>query len=151
MVIEYLQLLQKHSTRNFTDEGLDCEEITRLEHLFNRGNTFPKVLKELLFLAGNYCNYLDYNIYGSQQELQEEERKELFDLYGITIERPYFFVDLSSHGLPAFIFLDECDNPPLNQMVNNPTQTNFYRRTGGTLQTLINTRIRNYLEGFSPF
>jgi hypothetical protein len=53
--------------------------------------------------------------------------------------------------LPAFIFLDEGDNPPLNQLENHPTQSNFYRRTGGTLQTLINSRIQNYLEGYNPF
>ena len=110
-----------------------------------------QVLKELLFLAGNSCNYLDYSIYDSQQELQSEERLELQELYGITITRPYFFVDLSSVGLPAFIFLDEGDNPPLNQLENHPTQSNFYRRTGGTLQTLINSRIQNYLEGYNPF
>lgn len=60
-------------------------------------------------------------------------------------------MDLSSVGLPAFIFLDEGDNPPLNQLENHPTQSNFYRRTGGTLQTLINSRIQNYLEGYNPF
>lgn len=152
MNIEYLQKLKDNNQMDgFTDEGLTLSEITQLEQLYNGGNPFPIVLKELLFLAGKFCNYLDYSIYDSQQELQSEERIELQELHGITITRPYFFVDLSSHGLPAFIFLDEGDNPPLNQIVNHPTQTDFSRRTGGTLQTLINSRIQNYLDGFNPF
>lgn len=151
MNIEYLQQLRDHNKRKFTDEGISLSQITQLEQLYNGGNSFPKVLKELLFLAGNYCNYLDYGIYDSQLELQNEERIELADLHGITIPRPFFFVDLASHGLPVFIFLDEGDNPPLNQLENHPTQSKFYRRTGGTLQTLINSRIQNYLQGYNPF
>ena len=152
MTIQYLQKLRDNNKKDgFTDEGLSLSEIAQLEQLCNNGNPFPQVLKELLFLAGNSCNYLDYSIYDSQQELQSEERLELQELYGITITRPYFFVDLSSVGLPAFIFLDEGDNPPLNHLENHPTQSNFYRRTGGTLQTLINSRIQNYLEGYNPF
>lgn len=151
MTIQYLQLLKEHNKRNFTDEGLTLSEITQLEQLYNNGNPFPVILKELLFLAGKFCNYLDYSIYDSQQELQNEERLELQELYGITIPRPYFFVDLSSNGLPAFIFLDEGDNPPLNQLEKYPTQSNYYRRTGGTLQTLIGSRIQNYLDGYNPF
>ena len=152
MNINYLQKLQFNNKMDgFTNEGLTLSEISQLEQLYNNGNPFPKVLKELLFLAGNFCNYLDYSVYDSQQEMQDEERAELFDLYGIVVSRPYFFVDLSSHGLPAFIFLDEGDNPPLYQLQSHPTQNNFFRNTGGTLQTLIESRIQNYLEGYNPF
>lgn len=91
MTIQYLQKLRDNNKMDgFTDEGLSLSEIAQLEQLCNNGNPFPQVLKELLFLAGNSCNYLDYSIYDSQQELQSEERLELQELYGITITRPYF-------------------------------------------------------------
>ncbi|MHA3789145.1 hypothetical protein ACX0HA_13110 [Flavobacterium hauense] len=151
MNIEYLKLLKIHNKiGRFANEGISEAEIAQLEGLYNNGNPFPKVLKELLFLAGNYCNVLDYNIYDSQQELQDDQRNELEE-DGVIISRPYFFVDLSSHGLPGFIFLDEGENPQLNQIINAPSQSNYYRRTGGTLQNLIDSRIKNYLDGFNPF
>lgn len=150
MTIQYLKRLKENNKRNFVDDGMSLSEITQLEQLYNNGNSFPLVLKELLFLAGKFCNYLDYGVYDSQQELQDEERLELLELEGITISRPHFFVDLCATGQPVFMFLDEGDNPELCQIINHPTQANYFRRVG-TLKQIIESRIQNYLNGFNPF
>lgn len=152
MTIEYLQILQGHNTMDgFIDKGLTETEINHLEQLYNNNTSFPKILKELLFLAGKSCNFLDYSIYDNQQEMQDEERLELQELHDIIITRPFFIIDLASYGLPLFIFLDEGENPLLNQLEDEPSQSKYYRRTGGTLKDLITSRIQNYLQGFNPF
>lgn len=152
MTIQYLQALRDNKTMDgFADKGLTESQISQLEQLYNNGTPFPKVLKELLFLAGKSCNYLDYSVYNTQQEMQSGERIELQDLHSLVIPRPFFIVDLASYGLPLFIFLDEGDNPQLNQLEDSPTQSNYYRRVGGTLQGLLESRIQNYLEGYDPF
>jgi hypothetical protein len=152
MIIEYLQTLRDNSQIDgLVDEGVSETEIQQLEQLYNSGNPFPKVLKEMLFLAGNFCNFLDFNVYDSQQEMQDEERAELSSLYGVTITRPYYFIDLSSQGRPVFMYLDEGDNPPLYQMVNNPTQANYSDSGKGSLKALIESRIKLHQDGYNPF
>ncbi|MDR6920676.1 MULTISPECIES: hypothetical protein [Chryseobacterium] len=147
--MKYLQFLKDHHTADsFTNKGISDAEIENLEKQYNDGRLFPVALKELLLLAGNFCHALDYNIYDSQEELQAEEREELKDLYDLTIERPFFFIDLVSHGLPVFVFLDEGDDPPVNQMVNDPTKEKYYERAGGTLQSYVISRIRYYQKWY---
>ncbi|KPE49183.1 hypothetical protein [Chryseobacterium indologenes] len=147
--MKYLQFLKDHPTADsFTNKGISDAEIRHLEELYNNSRSFPVALKELLSLAGNFCHALDYNIYDSQEELQTEEREELKDLYDLTIERPFFFIDLVSYGLPVFVFLDEGDDPPVNQMVNNPTKEKYYERVGGTLQSYVISRIRYYQKWY---
>jgi hypothetical protein len=150
--LEYLKKLQNHSLINgIKDEGISEEEIRQLEQSFNRGKTFPKVVRELLFLAGNFCHFLDYSIYDSQLEMQTEERGELLSFFKVTIARPHFFVCLASHGMPVFLYLDEGDDPNLHQIVNHPTQDNYSRPIGCSLKTLINHRIERYKSGYNPF
>ncbi|MGH1385823.1 hypothetical protein [Kordia sp.] len=152
MIIEYLQTLRDNpQIDGLIDEGIQETEILQLEQLYNSGNPFPKVLKELLYLAGNFCNFLDFSIYDSQQEMQDEERSELTSLYSVTISRPHYFIDLSSHGRPVFMYLDEGDNPPLYQILNNPTQANYTENGKGSLKSLIEARIGLHLEGYNPF
>ncbi len=153
MIIEYLKELENNPTRGiFSNEGIiEITKIQKLEQDYNNGNPFPKVLKELLFLAGNYCGYLDFGSYDTQQELQNEERLELLNVFGVTISRPHYFVDLVSPGNPVFMYLDEGPNPLLYQINNNPTQSNYTRDVGGTLKDLIEERIQSYKEGHGPF
>ncbi|MCA6065677.1 hypothetical protein JI747_000720 [Chryseobacterium sp. RG1] len=152
MEIKYLDILLKYPELDgWKNRGISEDEILLLEHFCNEERTFPKVLKELLLLAGNFCYALDYGIYDSQIELQQEEHKELSDVHDLIISRPLFFICLASHGLPVFIFLDEGENPSLNQMINDPTEENYYQRTGGTLKTLLESRIKNHFDGYSMF
>jgi hypothetical protein len=69
MKIEYLAKLKDNPSAYPNDKDYKStiqpiliEEIEHLEQLYNSGNPFPKVLKELLFLAGNpiarICNLI---------------------------------------------------------------------------------------------
>ena len=152
MTIEYLQKLRDNPSDGTVIRGIPLTEIAHLEQIFNNGNPFPKVLKEMLFLAGNYCYVLDLGIWDSMQEMQEEERQELLEIDSVTITRPFFFVCLASTGMGVFMFLDEGDNPVLCQILNHPTQANYYRRMDGvTLKYLIDSRIQDVLNGDNPF
>ncbi|MFK8008663.1 MAG: hypothetical protein AB8H03_20055 [Saprospiraceae bacterium] len=150
MIIEYLQTLRDTPQRNFPNEGISETEIAQLEQSYNSGNPFPKVLKELLFLAGNYCNWLDYSVYDNQQELQDEVRAELQDIYSETISRPHFIVDTVPDGTFVFMYLDEGDNPPLYHS-NIITESNSSEVGKGSLKVLIEKRIQLHLEGYNPF
>lgn len=152
MEIKYLHILVQYPELDgWKNRGIPENEILLLEHFWNEEKPFPKVLKELLLLAGSFCYALDYGIYDSQIELQQEERKELLNVDNLIIPRPLFFVCLASTSLPLFIFLDEGENPPLNQIINHPTAENYYQRTGGTLKTLLESRIKNHFDGYSMF
>ncbi|KPH12976.1 hypothetical protein [Chryseobacterium sp. ERMR1:04] len=152
MEIKYLDILIKYPEHDkWKNKGISEDEILLLEYIYNKENPFPKVLKELLTLAGNFCYALDYSVYDSQIEMQQGEHEELLNIHNFIIPRPVFFVCLISHGLPLFLFLDEGHNPPLNQIINNPTLESYYRRTGGTLQGLIESRIQDNLRGYSMF
>ena len=80
----------KKFRRNKTDghgstcEPIDLSGIANLEATFNNGNPFPTALKELLFLAGDYCPYLDFEGAMSQKELQDEVRNDL-NFFSLTI------------------------------------------------------------------
>lgn len=152
MISHYLQALKENNKiGNFTDEGLTPSQIIHLEQLYNNSNQFPKILKELLLLAGNYCNCLDYGPYDSMQEMQAEGRSNFKQMRNIVISRPHFYVEMLSNELNLFIFLDEGDNPEINQIADNATSTNFFRRTGLTIKSLIEARIQDYNKGDNPF
>ena len=61
MEINYLKKLQENiNIFQYPCEPISMIEIESLEQTYNSGNPFPKVLKELLFLAGEFCYILDY-------------------------------------------------------------------------------------------
>jgi hypothetical protein len=69
MEIKYLTTLEQNPTYTYQASGnieslepITDIEITSLEDTYNKGNSFPVVLKELLSLAGNFCYVLDYGI-----------------------------------------------------------------------------------------
>lgn len=80
MNIEYLEALRDNPKRwDYENKGIsDLAIIQQLEQSFNNGNSFPKVLKELLFLAGESCVWLMFH-YDSQYEMQLEENTDLID------------------------------------------------------------------------
>ncbi|PIF45059.1 hypothetical protein CLU96_2059 [Chryseobacterium sp. 52] len=152
MTVEYLKIFLKYPRIDEDiNKGVPEKEIELLEQAYNNSKPFPKVLKELIFLAGNYCFAVDYSIYDSPFEMQDQERLELLELHKLIIPRPFFFICLASYGLPLFIFLDEGDNPSLNQLEENPIPEKYFRRVNGTLPELIKLRISNHLKGFSMF
>ena len=115
MKIEYLKELELNPCdyiySHFVNEPISLTEIENLERLYNNGKSFPKALKELLFLAGAYCYILDYGIFNSQQEMQDFVR-ELLAEDNLSIERPFFVIDVYNAGDQfLYVYLDEGDNP----------------------------------------
>lgn len=109
MNIQYLTKLKDNpieysedTNNSFPIQGISEIEIIQLEQSYNNGNPFPKVLKELLFLAGKYCYVCDYGVNDSQQELQDWVREHIQERNKI-INRPFFVFDVYS-GFP-FLFI----------------------------------------------
>jgi len=96
-------------------QGLEIGEIMNLETNYNKGNSFPKALKEFLYLAGyNFNGGFDY-IEGIE-ELQEMAKEELSQV-GENIERPFFAFDVYNSQY-SVIFLDEDDEDPKVYLVS---------------------------------
>jgi hypothetical protein len=128
--------------------GIPLIEIEALETKYNGGNSFPKALRELLYLAGNYCYVLDNGGFDSQDELQSSQR-EWMDEYNTSISRPFFIVDLVSDMENfAFIYTDV--------QIDDPMLYHFMVQTGEiyelqTLKTRIDGRIDMMKKGLNPF
>ncbi len=136
----------------FENQGISEEEIAHLEQLYNNGNPFPKVLKEFLFLGGVYNPVLDIGIWDTQEEMQNEIRLDLEEVYGLIIPRPFYVVDVCAGlSLALYIYLDEDDDALLYQLNNKLTQDNYESYLGYTLSSLINSKINSLLDGESAF
>lgn len=83
-------------------EDIPESEITQLEKLYNNGNPFPQMLKELLFLAGGSCYVIDWGPTDTQEELQEWVRETLRDMDKV-MTGPFYIFD-STAGTFLFIY-----------------------------------------------
>lgn len=121
MDIKFLEQLKNYPSAYPNDvdykgtiEGINLQEIESLEQLYNNGNTFPKALRELLFLAGSYCYVLD-NLGDTQEELQTDVREWLSN-FDRSITRPFFAIDAHNPGEQfLYVYLDEGDDPAVYQ------------------------------------
>jgi hypothetical protein len=96
------------------NRGLSLETITAFEMKYNNGNPFPKVLKELLYLAGEFCYVLAYDNSDTMEEMQDRQRQFFIDYNVPEFTRPFFVLDLYNFGDGfTFMYLDDGDNPPL--------------------------------------
>ncbi|MFC0779467.1 hypothetical protein [Flavobacterium sp. HJSW_4] len=118
MEIEYLQKLKnnpkKYSKRDefrFEIKGINMDEIQDLEKLYNNGNHFPKSLRELLFLSGEYSYTFDLGINDNQKEMQEMFREHLKEKARV-IFKPYYVIEVYSDQF-FFVYLDEGDDPQI--------------------------------------
>lgn len=119
MEIEYLKDVKEYQSRyptskewTATNEQLPLEEIIRLEKEYNNSKPFPKALRELLFLAGEYCNILESESNAETQlyvqELLEKNKQK--------ISRPFYVIEMNYSSVAFwFIYLDEGDDPPVYQ------------------------------------
>ncbi|OYQ47155.1 hypothetical protein CHU92_01170 [Flavobacterium cyanobacteriorum] len=115
MKIRYLNKLKNAPTRPdlMTNEGISENEIIQLESSFNNGMMFPKALRELLYLAGDFCYVCDFGLTDTQEELQLFVRGNI-DYYNKSIVRPFYVFDIyNAREQFLFIYLDEGDNPPI--------------------------------------
>lgn len=161
MEIEYLTKLRDNPSRpaptgHWSIKPISLEEIQHLEELYNYSNPFPKALKELLFLAGNYCYVLDRGIYPTQQKMQEFVRRRMANKDRI-ITRPFFAVDIYN-GPEQFIFvyLDEGENPPTYEghYYFDPEvddDETWISPVTSTLSELIDHGVDRVKEGRNPF
>lgn len=136
----------------FTNQGISMERIEALEQLYNNGNPFPRVLREMLYLGGDDCIVLDYAGEDTAEEFQIRVREEL-TRYGMTISRPFFCVDsTASFAASAFTFMytdDSNENPPLwNAYMDEKSVEEFPE---SSLSLLIHDRLERIRRGSGPF
>ncbi|WP_046755256.1 SMI1/KNR4 family protein [Kordia jejudonensis] len=119
MTIQYLNKLKNRNTiLGWKNEGLSIEEIVSLEEKFNNGNSFPRIYREYLFIAGKHCGIaIDQ---GLGFDWLQKTSKDILLEYKQTINRPIFIFDqLDGCEQFGFFFLDdEKDNP--NIYICNP-------------------------------
>ncbi|MBP2616431.1 hypothetical protein [Chryseobacterium jejuense] len=91
-------------------QPISFSEIQNHEMLYNNGNPFPKVLRELLLLAGKYCYVLEHNIL-EINEFQEEPR-EWMEENNKAINHPFYVIEICDFAESfLFVHLDEDDDP----------------------------------------
>lgn len=157
MEIKYLEQLQKNpipypNEKEFSGEikGISESEITNLEQLYNNGNHFPKVLKELLYLAGKSCYVIDWGPCDTQEKLQEFVREVIQEENHI-ITRPFYVFD-STSGIYLFIYLDEGDNPVYHVMdPYEPDNSKWIKKWNKSIQQLVHDGVELVKEGLPPF
>ncbi|WP_293303068.1 hypothetical protein [Pedobacter sp. UBA4863] len=151
MEIQYLTYLRDNPSGNFPIEPISLQEIQQLEILYNTGNPFPIALKELLFLAGQFCYVLDYGVFENQQQMQEFVRSEMAE-ENKSLSRPFFVIDVYNLGDQfIFVYLDEGNNPPTYEGHYYASNQGWISQVTPTLSGLINHGIDRVKQGRNPF
>ncbi|AOC94003.1 hypothetical protein BB050_00864 [Flavobacterium anhuiense] len=149
MEIEYLQKLKDNPERypkdrefRFGIKGISIDEIQDLEKLYNNGNHFPKCLRELLFLSGEYSYTFDYGISDSQKEMQEMFR-EYLEEKGRVIFKPYYIIEVYDGYQFFFVYLDEGDDPQIYEAHPGSSSGAWIRSLGRTIKEYVEFYIDN--------
>lgn len=156
MNIQYLNQLRDNpirfgNSRNFPIQGISLQEITQLEQNWNNGNPFPKVLKELLFLAGKDCYVFDYGIGETQQGMQEWGREQMED-NNIVENRPFYIFDFYGGYHFSFIYLDEGDNPKAYKGTPyHDPEEGWIKPLTFTIKEYVDSRVQDVQDGLNPF
>ncbi len=112
MEIKYLQLLNKNNFLGpVIDEPMSISEIVQLEQLYNNGSQFPEPLRELLFLAENFCSAINTG-WPTPFEGQLEIRQWLTNK-NKTISRPFFGFDPMDFNQFSLVYLDDPRPDPM--------------------------------------
>ena len=114
MKIKYLKDLENFpdGIELFNNRGIAIEEIEALEVTYNSGNKFPQVLRELLFIAGDYCVCFDYWDNITEMNIEVRDRYSEVDLSSI---EPFVCVDCNGgFGNSSFLYV-KC-----NENVDDP-------------------------------
>ena len=155
MEIKYLKYLEENPHRypnrtedKYSNKRISLSEIEDLETNYNNGNPFPKALRELLYLAGEYCYMLDYGVYDSQSDLQESQREAITD-YKQNITRPFYVIDCyNDYQTFLFVYLDEGDNPSVYEFTLKNGEESLINLS---LKLFIENKINRVKEGRNPF
>lgn len=132
--------------------GIALNEIEELEQLYNNGIAFPKGLRELLFLAGDYCYVLDTGWYDSQEDMQIAAREWLVK-FSKNISRPFFVIDVyNATDQFLYVYLDEGDNPYVYQAyLPERSDIEHFYSLNKKLSEYINGLIDTVKQGYNPF
>jgi hypothetical protein len=152
MEIIYLNKLKNAppSPDSMTNRGISENEIIQLESSFNNGMMFPKALKELLFLAGDYCYVLDYGVAENQQELQDFVREDIEDSNKV-ITRPFYAIDVYGGYSFIFVYLDEGNDPPVYSASFGDDSSTWIRKISDNLSEYIKVLVEFAQKGHNPF
>jgi hypothetical protein len=123
-----------------------------LETSYNCGIPFPKALRELLFLAGQYCYVLAYGRHDNQEQMQSHMRKEIAKGNRIIL-RPFYVIDVYSDGDTfLFVYLDEGDNPNVqNAEISDIYNSGWITNLNITLKDFISNSVETVKQGYNPF
>jgi hypothetical protein len=154
MIIEYLRELESLNSQNlqniFPNEPLPVNDILRLEQLYNNGKPFPKVLRELLYIAGNRCSVM--SLTKNSPFLYQSSIRDLLTARNRTISRPFFGFDSIDRSLFTVVFLDGTDDDPeiVHFDLSEPISSEYYMLIPDiTLSKLINSRIEDVKRGYN--
>ena len=144
---------------NFANRGIPLSEIEQLEQDWNNGLPFPKALRELLFLAGDFCYVLDTGLMESQQEMQEEARLWMTEEGQVrVISRPFYVLEVRNEEQFVMVYLDEGDNPNIHSVYLDHDSEQYLGSgigwnydIGKTLKDFIKVRIDKVKQGRNPF
>lgn len=155
MEIKFLKDLKnnprKRNSEQFINEAIPETEITQLEVLYNNGSFFPKALKELLYLAGDYCYVLDYGMADNQQEMQEDVQ-ERFIRYSKSIARPFYVIDVfNGNSQFLFVYLDEGDDPAVYEARYSESNDSWISLVSDKLSKYVSDLVKRVKEGRNPF
>ncbi|GAB2691377.1 hypothetical protein GCM10027037_13310 [Mucilaginibacter koreensis] len=162
MTINYQTQLNNHraSPKNsaLTLEPLTLEQVEQLEQQYNGGKNFPAALRELLYLAGQYCYVVDTGLNETQQEMQEHVRALMIDPeyeYYCSIPRPFYIFEVLDGGEQfQFVYLDENQEDPVihvAELYENRDGNPWIKKLNFTLSQVINERVSRMLRGESPY
>lgn len=160
MEIKYLRLLRDNPVGYPNSQiprpiiPLSISEIEELENLYSSGNSFPQVLREMLYLAGKSCYVLDYGYDGSIEKMQQTVRR-FMSQYNRVLTRPFLVLDVYNVlDQFLFVFLDEGDDPVVYQAHYDPDHMEpgqWYKAMLPSLSTFINRVVQRVKEGGSAF
>lgn len=156
MEINYLKILQENPKGSQDDNlmrGLTIQEIQGLETLWNNGNPFPVVLREYLYLGGEYCWVFEMK---SPIKLRSSAifNMNIADAPFAMPSRSYIIVGANaSSGSQdfTFIFLDETASDPLLYQLNLFDDDQMYANSLQRIEPLgitLSEHITNSIQGF---
>lgn len=154
MEIQYLKMLKENPTKygkkfNSSIDGISIDEIIQLEQKYNNGKVFPKALRELLYLGGQDCYFLEYGTNDSQEELQQFVREQIVNRH-INITRPFYAIDVyNAYTTNLIVYLDEGDNPTVHEI--RYSEDEKISGVINTLQGYTESLIKRVKQGLNPF
>lgn len=157
MQINYLQKLRDNPYSNpyntndlFKVRGISETEIVLLEQTWNSGNPFPKVLKELLFLAGEFCICFSYGPNDTQNDYQLWIRGHMAYMSRV-ISRPFYALHYYGGIDFLFIYLDEGDNPMIYQASPYVDEVDWIKNLNINVKDYIGASIDRIKRGENPY